>query len=80
MLQDHEDISDIIQQNGYDETQKLDFSDSGRSIHQYTSTILYDANYVIVFYPKQGIMYKLYSTRGGTRTNCDPLPMMHLEV
>ena len=25
-------------------------------------------------------MHKFYSTRGGTRTNCDPSPRMHLEV
>ena len=42
--------------------------------------ILYDANYVIVFYPKQGTMQKLHSTRGWYEAACEPLARMHLEV
>ena len=40
-----------LDKNGYDGNTELEFLWLRRSIHQYTSTIPYDANYVIVFYP-----------------------------
>ena len=43
---------------------KLDFSDSERFTTNILSIVRYDANYVIVFYPKQGIMHKLYLAKG----------------
>ena len=52
-----------LDKNGYGKL-KLDFSDSGKIHYKHTSIILYDANYVIVFYPKQGVMCKLYLAKG----------------
>ena len=52
-----------LDKNGYGEL-KLDFSDSGKIHYKHTIIILYDANYVIVLYPKQGVMCKLYLAKG----------------
>ena len=43
-----------------------------KSHHKHISIILYDANYVMVFYPKRGIMHKLNHTKGEFETPYEP--------
>ena len=73
-------FTDYLDKNGYDENTKLEFLWLRRSIHQYTSTIPYDANYVIVFYPKQGTMHKLYLAKGWYENPLWPFARVHLEA
>ena len=71
-LEDHRGFTEIIfSQNGYGEL-KLDFSDSGKIHYKHTSIILYDANYVVVFCPKQGTTCKFYLAKGEFDTPCNP--------